>query len=243
MKRLTALFLCITLFSALFLTGANAEPAITKAEAAELIDKMYKFKETISGSNTDLFLGELPEKTVTDRSVYERLCEKLRYKPEMELLSLPEGEYGTLSFWHDHIKKFMTDDYVENNVILRFGLIELDDKVYMIDPVAYMEVPGFPHLCECGLSLEDHLTLVDSDTVLLAACFDGFDPTKYEVDFEYTYNGWRICGGEATERFMRRAIAHDNTNPETADSATPVIICLLVSSIGVGVVLKKRRHG
>ncbi len=246
MKRLISLFLCVTLFSPLLLISANAEQSITKTEAAELIDKMYKFKETIGGTNTDIFLGSLPRTLVTDQAVYKQICEKLysgRYYPEMELFSLPDGEYGTLSFWHDHIKKFMTDSYVENNVVLHFGLIELGDKVYMADPVAYMEVPGFPHLCGCDLPLEDHITLVDNDTVLLEADYRNMDQEGRfkEVDFEYTENGWRISGGEATEQFMYRASVRNTENPETGDSVTPVIVCLLISILGVGITVKKRR--
>ena len=250
MKRLISLFLCVALFSPLLLISASAaEPAITKSEAAELISRMYSFKETIGGSQyyTDIFLGSIRGTRVSDQSVYERLCEKLNcgYYPDMELFLLPNGEYSTLTFWHKHIKNFMTDDYVENKVVLRFGLIELGDKVYVTDPVLCNETPGFPHLCGCDLTLEDHITLVDNDTVLLEADYRNMDREGRfkEVDFEYTENGWRISGGEATEQFMYHASVRNTENPETSDGLTVIIACLAVSMLGVGMTISKRRRG
>ncbi len=244
MKRLTALFLCITLFSALLLTGANAEPAITKAEAATLIEKMNGYHKTLSDTNGDINIHDLNGTEVTDKETYDRLFKLSGLSPSDDLIFyLLDGDYGTPSFWYDHIGQFLTDDYIRNNVRFNWAIFMLDDKIYRVDSLFFEVTPGLPGLISDGKPIEDRITLIDNDTVLLEAYYKKDGLTKYEVDFEYTDNGWRICGGEATEQFMYYAIAHDNTNPETADSATSVIVCLLASSFGVSVILKKRRYG
>ncbi len=242
MKKIISLILCIALFSPLFLISANADMAITKSEAAELIDEMYKFKKhTIHTDTGDVFLGSLPSTPITDEAVYESLCEIFNYKFEIELFSLLDGEYGKLSFWHEYIKKFMSDDYVENNLDLHHGLIELDDKVYTIDPACYLGAPDFPRLCGCDLPLEDHITLIDNDTVLLEAHFDGYEPTKYRIDFEYTENGWRISGGAGVERFMAGFVKYEVQNPETGDDAVIITVCMTMLVLGIAYGVNKRR--
>ncbi len=244
MKRLTALFLCITLFSASFLTGVNAEPAITKDEAAKLVQSMHNFHKSICDTTGDMNILEFSRTEVTDDKTHKRLCQVRPYEePDYLVFYLLDGDYGKLSFWHQYIGQFLTDNYIKDNVKLNWSLIELDGKVYCVDGPFYFATPALPGLISDGKPLEDRITLVDNDTVLLEAYFDGFEPTKYEVNFEYTDNGWRICGGEATKKFMRYLPLEDTVNPETSNSVTPVIIYLIVSSIGVGVMLKKRRHG
>ena len=243
MKKIISLILCITLFSPLFLIFANAETAITKTEAANLITAMYKFKEhSIKTDDGYVFLGELPFTPITDKTVFKRLCDVLNYhKFTIDLFSLLDGEYGKLSFWHEYIKEFMTDDYVENNLDLHHGLIELGDKVYTIDPACYSGAPDFPTLCGCGLTLEEHITLIDNDTVLLEAHFDGYEPTKYRIDFEHTENGWRISGGAGVERFMAGFTKRETENPETGDNILMIAVCMAVSSVGIAYGVSKRR--
>jgi hypothetical protein len=58
------------------------------------------------------------------------------------------------------------------------------------------------------------------------------------IDFEYTENGWRISGGDATKAFLKFSWK----NPETGDGVTVIIACLAVSMLGVGLTVKKRRY-
>ena len=220
-----------------------ASHSITRTEAANLITAMYKFKEhSITTDDGSVFLGELPSTPITDKTVFKRLCDVLNYhKFTIDLFSLLDGEYGKLSFWHEYIKEFMTDDYVENNLDLHHGLIELGDKVYTIDPACYSGAPDRPNLCGCGLTLEEHITLIDNDTVLLEAHFDGYEPTKYRIDFEHTENGWRISGGAGVERFMAGFTKRETENPETGDNILMIAVCMAVSSVGIAYGVSKRR--
>lgn len=220
-----------------------ASHSITRTEAAELINAMDNFKaHFIKTDDGSVFLDDLPSTPITDKTVFKRLCDVLNYHQyTIDLFSLLDGEYGKLSFWHEYIKEFMTDDYVENNLDLHHGLIELGDKVYTIDPACYSGAPDFPNLCGCGLTLEDHITLIDNDTVLLEAHFDGYEPTKYRIDFEHTENGWRISGGAGVERFMAGFVKYEAQNPETGDNIVMIAVCMAVSSVGIAYGVSKRR--
>lgn len=220
-----------------------ASHSITRTEAAELINAMDNFKSHfIKTDDGSVFLDDLPSTPITDKTVFKRLCDVLNYHQyTIDLFSLLDGEYGKLSFWHEYIKEFMTDDYVENNLDLHHGLIELGDKVYTIDPACYLGAPDFPNLCGCGLTLEEHITLIDNDTVLLEAHFDGYEPTKYRIDFEHTENGWRISGGAGVERFMAGFVKYEAENPETGDNILMIAVCMAVSSVGIAYGVSKRR--
>ena len=93
MKKIISLILCITLFSPLLLISANADTAITKTEAANLITAMYKFKEhSIKTDDGYVFLGNLPYTPITDKTVFKRLCDVLNYHQyTIDLFSLLDG--------------------------------------------------------------------------------------------------------------------------------------------------------
>ncbi len=242
MKRLISLFICVTLFSPLLLISASAEQAITKSEAAELITKMNGFHLILRSTSGDINVEELGGTEVTDKETLDRLLKLIRFEPNDDLVFyLLDGDYGKPSFWYDHIGKFLTDDYIQNNVQFNWAIFMLDNKMYRVDSLFYWGGPVVPHLIPES-SLDECITVVDSDTVLLKADYMNLEQKWLPIDFEYTENGWRISGGEGAEQFMYFASVKENENPETADSITPVIACLAVSLLGVGLTVKKRRY-
>ena len=266
MKRLLSLFLCITLFSPLLLISASAEQAITKTEAAELIVKMERFHKglvyLIHDESEGIVIQQLKRTKVEDEDLYNRLVKASvhgdRYADHPWLdFYLLDGEYGKLSFWHEYMGEFLTEDYIQKNIEFNFAIIQLDDKVYSVDAIFYAVVPGFPILInedqqkDILVETEDHIKIVDNDTVLLEAHYDRDSRNEdksqsrgwLEVDFEYTEDGWRISGGEATDDFTRFCPLRENdANPETGDGVTVIIACLAVSMLGVGITVKKRRN-
>ncbi len=242
MKRLLSLFLCITLFSPLLLISVSAEQAITKSEAAELITKMNGFHLTLRARTGDIDLDKLGGTEVTDKETFNRLLNLFRFEPPDDLVFyLLDGDYGKPSFWYDHIGKFLTDDYIQNNVQFNWAIFMLDDKMYRVDSQFYEGGPPVPRLISES-TLDECIKVVDSDTVLLKADYMNQEQKWLPIDFEYTENGWRISGGKATEQFMYFASVRDTENPETGDGVTVIIACLAVSMLGVGAVIKKRRY-
>ena len=240
MKRLLSLFLCITLFSPLLLISVSAEQAITKSEAAELITKMNGFHLTLRERCGDIDVEKLGGTEVTDKETFDRLLELIRFEPNDDLVFyLLDGDYGKPSFWYDHIGKFLTDDYIQNNVQFNWAIFMLDDKMYRVDSLFYWG-PVVPSLIPES-SLDECIKVVDSDTVLLKADYMNQEQKWLPIDFEYTENGWRISGGEGAEQFMRFASVRDIENPETGDGVTVIIACLAVSMLGVVATVKKRR--
>jgi hypothetical protein len=209
---------------------------------------MRNFHKSICDTTGDINILEFSRTEVTDNETYLRLCRARPYEePDDLVFYLLDGEYGKLSFWHQYIGEFLTEDYIKNNIKLYWSLIELDDKVYCVDGPFYLATPALPGFIADGKSLEEHIRIVDSDTVLLEALYDGVSDAYelghwMEVDFEYTENGWRISGGEGAEQFMRFASVRDIENPETGDCVTLIIACLAVSMLGVGLTVKKHRH-
>lgn len=205
MKKIISLILCITLFSPLLLISANADTAITKNEAAELITKMADFHYILAGLDNGGYIARLPGTKVTDKETFDRLLDKSGLYPSEDLIFyLCDGEYGKASYWYERVGEFLTEDYVKKNIEFNRAIHELDGKIYHVDGAFYMTAPGYPVLVSDGDEpLEDHIKIVDTDTVLLEGFFD--DRQWMPVDFEYTENGWRISGGEGTKRFMRFA--------------------------------------
>lgn len=241
MKRLISLFLCVALFSPLLLISASAEQAITKTEAAELITKMNGFHLTLRERCGDIDVEKLGGTEVTDKETFDRLLELIRFEPNDDLVFyLLDGDYGKPSFWYDHIGKFLTDDYIQNNVQFNWAIFMLDDKMYRVDSLFYLG-PPVPSLIPES-SLDECIKVVDSDTVLLKADYMNQEQKWLPIDFEYTENGWRISGGEGAEQFMYFASVRDTENPETDDGVTVIIACLAVSMLGVGITVRKRRY-
>ena len=243
MKKIFSIIICSALLLAVFATSSFANPKITLDEAEDLIRQMVAFKGTITSDGEEelnyIVVSELPATLVTDEALLKQLHEKSRLSDYIEFYKL-DGEYGKASFWYDHMKKFLTDEYIDENLMLARTLWQIGDNVYTPDGIGYAVAPNYPYLTDKGI--RESITLVDDDTVIFEAIYADED-TKNEIDFEYTENGWRISGGEGAREFLGAVWADSyEQNPETADSATSVIICLIVSLIGIGIMLKKSRH-
>lgn len=241
--------------------STNAAQTITKTEAAELIVKMERFHKglvyLIHDESEGIVIQQLKRTKVEDEDLYNRLVKASvhgdRYADHPWLdFYLLDGEYGKLSFWHEYMGEFLTEDYIQKNIEFNFAIIQLDDKVYSVDAIFYAVVPGFPILInedqqkDILVETKDHIKIVDNDTVLLEAYYDRDNGNVgwLEVDFEYTEDGWRISGGEATDDFTRFCPLRENdANPETGDGVTVIIACLIISMLGVGMTISKRRRG
>lgn len=243
MKKRILLLICFVFISfSLLNISPLAEQAITKSEAKELITKMNGFHLTLRERCGDIDVDKLGGTEVTDKETFDRLLELIRFEPNDDLVFyLLDGDYGKPSFWYDHIGKFLTDDYIQNNVQFNWAIFMLDDKMYRVDSLFYCGGPPVPSLIPES-SLDECIKVVDSDTVLLKADYMNQEQKWLPIDFEYTENGWRISGGEGTEQFMYFASAKENENPETGDGVTVIITCVAVSLLGVGATVKKRRY-
>ncbi len=248
MKKIFSIIICSALLLVVFATASFANPKITLDEAEDLIRQMVDFKYTVLGDVEDseyiIDIQKLRGDPVTDKTVIKELREQTGIDESNEGIIFYElqGEYGKASFWFDRLKNFLTDEYVEENLELDYALVRVGESAYTVSSIAYDLAPGYPTLAY-GKSISECITIIDDDTVMFEASY-GYEDTKRQINFEYTENGWRISGGEGAESFLRYAWKNSNTqNPETADSVTSVIVCLLASSFGVSVILKKRRYG
>ena len=261
MKKFVSLLMCCVFAISAFAVFPQADEAITKSEAAELIVKMERFHRSLAHLMTDssegIVIWQLECTEVEDEELYNRLLQASRYNEDPELFFyLLDGEYGKLSFWHEYMGEFLTEDYIQKNIEFNFAIIQLDDKVYCVDGVFYAIAPGFPVLINEGqqkdifAATEDHIKIVDNDTVLLDARYSGDSGIEdrfqsrgwLEVDFEYTENGWRISGGKATEDFTRLCSLRDNTaNPDTSDNGIVIVVCATVALVGIALTANKRR--
>lgn len=242
MKKRILLLICFVLISfSLLNISPLAEQAITKSEAKELITKLEGFHLILRETSGDINVDKLGGTEVTDKETFDRLLKLIRFEPNDDLVFyLLDGDYGKPSFWYDHIGKFLTDDYIQNNVQFNWAIFMLDDKMYRVDSLFYWG-PVVPSLIPES-SLDECIKVVDSDTVLLKADYMNQEQKWLPIDFEYTENGWRISGGEGAEQFMYFASVRDTENPETGDGVTVIIACLALSLLGVGLTVKKRRY-
>ncbi len=249
MKNRILVFVCFVFISvSLLIIAPAAEQTITINEAKELIIKMTDFENAVVGdssiSTTGYDLYDLPSTIVTDIDLHRRVREKMGIaETRFEKVEIRrfDGEYGKASYWNEYFKSFFTEQYVEEELKIPRPITQLDGAVYTVEKAFYISTPGLPSLIP-EKSVEECITIVDNDTVLFEAFYESYDGQAYVIDFEYTNNGWRISGGEGTEKWMHR-INQYGENPETGDSVTPIVMCLLVSSIGISVMLKKRTYG
>ena len=265
MKKIVSLLMCCVFAISAFAVFPQADEAITKSEAVELIVKMERFHKMlvylISDESEGMVIQQLERTKVEDEELYNRLVEasvhgdRFAGHPWLDFYLL-DGEYGKLSFWHEYMGEFLTEDYIQKNIEFNFAIIQLDDKVYSVDAIFYSVVPGFPVLIDEGqqkdifAETEDHIKIVDNDTVLLEARYSinsGIeDKTQsigwLEVDFEYTENGWRISGGKATEDFTSFCQLQDNTaNPDTSDNGVVIVVCATAALVSIALTANKRR--
>ncbi len=243
MRKILSIIICSVLLLSLFAMTSLATPKITLDEAEELIRQMVAFKGTITSDGelelNYIVVSELPATLVTDEALLKQLHEKSHLRDYIKFYKL-DGEYGKASFWYDHMKKFLTEEYIDENLMLARTLWQIGDNVYTPDGIGYAVAPNYPYLTDKGI--RESITLVDDDTVIFEALYAG-DGTKYEIDFEYTENGWRISDGQGARKFLG-AVWKDAyaQNPETGDGVTVIIACLAVSMLGVGITVKKRRY-
>lgn len=212
-------------------------------EAQALVSKLYNFKQIITDIDGDIFLENLPGKIVTDKELIKRLDEKrLGYQQadgQIINYKLLDGDYGKLSYWKDYLKTFLTDDFVENNIVLKHGLIELDGLVYAAEEISYRVLHNGPFFS--AAPLENCVIGVGPNIVIFSAEVSPGVDKKLNIKCEYTEDGWRICGGDDADIFIRWALDDNAKNPETGDSAIGVTVCLLLSAAGLCIMLGKRR--
>lgn len=245
MKKRILLLICFVFISfALLHISPMAEQAITISEAKELIIKMTDFENAVIGdstiSATGYDLDDLPSTLVTDSDLQKRVREKMGISETNAEIRRFDGEYGKASYWNEYFQTFFTKQYIESELKIPRAITQLDGAVYTVEKAFYINTPGLPSLMS-EKPIEDCITIVDNDTVLFEAAYESYDGEAYAVDFEYTPNGWRISGGEGTEKWMYK-INKYGVNPETGDGVTVIIACLAVSLLGVGITVKKRRY-
>ncbi len=228
MKKLLCLVTCFTVMLSAFSIASYADKEITLEEATVLVKGLSEIHDMLfHDKGIDVVNGYADDELNKElNDVFSR---------ESVNFLLPIDGYKSVSDWERYFKSFLTDEYVSTHNMFIGGLYAHEGKVYIGE--AHSSAPCYPVINDDDIG--SAVRLVDGNTVMVTALYDYENTCEYEVDFEYTENGWRISGGDAVHQFLKVI----PKNPETADSVTPVIICLLVSYIGVGVMLKKRRRG
>ena len=229
MKRLISLFLCITLFSPLLLISVSAEQAITKDEAVHLIEHLNVINE-FKGSGTLPFASD---EFVPNESA-EEILERAGYGENKPYLLYPIEGFKTVDGWREYFSEFTVQDFFDKIDFFGNCLIEDNGNVYIIEGGGV--APYYPTYN--SKKIEDCIRIVDNDTVAFLAKYEWENEYEKMIDFEYTENGWRISGGDATKAFLKFSWK----NPETGDGVTVIIACLAVSMLGVGLTVKKRRY-
>ena len=244
MKKFVSLLMCCVFAVAAFAVFPQAKRAITVEEAKELIIKMTDFENAVVGGSsvleTGYVLDDLPSTPVTDVELQKRVKAKMNLPLHEDIeIRRFDGEYGKASYWNEYFRTFFTDKYVDEELKIPRPITQLDGAVYTVDTALYISTPGFPSLI-AEKPIEECITLVDEDTVLFEAVYESYDGEKYEIDFEYTENGWRISGGGATEKWMSNIIRY-GTNPDTSDNVIVIVVCATAALLGIALTANKKR--
>ena len=241
MKKIVSLLMCCVFAISAFAVFPQADEAITVEEAKELIIKMTDFENAVVGdssvSETGYVLDDLPSTPVTDVELQKRVKAKMNLPLHEDIeMRRFDGEYGKASYWNEYFRTFFTDKYVDEELKIPRPITQLDGAVYTVDTALYISTPGFPSLI-AEKPIEECITLVDEDTVLFEAVYESYDGEKYEIDFEYTENGWRISGGDALQAFL----SPNHRNPDTSDNGIVIVVCATVALVGIALTANKRR--
>lgn len=227
MKKILSLTLCIMLtlsFSAIF---SYADEDITLEEATVLVKGLSEMHGMLfHDRGMDVANG------YADDELNKELNDA--FSRDSVNFLLPIDGYKSVSDWERYFKSFLTDEYVSTHNMFIGGLYAYEGKVYIGE--AHSLAPCYPVINDDDIC--SAVRLVDGNTVIVTALYDYENTCEYEVDFEYTENGWRISGGDAVHQFLKVM----PKNPETGDGVTVIIACLAVSLLGVGITVKKRRH-
>ncbi len=238
MKKILSVIVCFVILSFTFTFTSAATAELTLNEAESLIRQLTDFKYTALGSNIEEITGN----PVTDKAVIKELREKTGIDESNDGIKFYEinGEQGKASFWFEHLKSFLTDEYVNENIELRHALIQVGENVYTPTSVAYAIAPSYPDV-KYGKTIKECITFVDGDTVIFEANY-GYEDTRRQIDFEYTENGWRISGGDGAKSFLSYTWKNNNAeNPETGDIVIPTLVCIIISTLGMCVTFGKRK--
>ncbi len=245
MKKFVSLLMCCVFAISAFAVFPQADEAITVEKAVPLIKKMVELEGILT---SDVYtpeywqrLDKIPQTDVSDDALLQKLREKATNKKMSDSITFSkfDGEYGDISYWNDSLKTFLTDDFVEEKIDYVWAILEVDGAAYTYDDAAYATAPGRPNLIT-EKPIEEYITIVDNDTVLFESSYESFDGEKYEIDFEYTENGWRISGGDATEKWLHHLIP-DSTNPDTSDNGIVIVVCATAALVGIALTVNKRR--
>ena len=244
MKKIVSLLMCCVFSISAFAVFPQAKRSITVDEAEVLIRQMADYNETMRGDMTQeeyhISIDSLPATVVTDEELLIRLHKAARYEREHNITFYKlDGDYGKPSFWYDHARRFLTDEYVDEHIELKRALVQIGQDVYTYDSAYYMGAPTYPIL-QTRPTLKEHITIVDEDTVMIDVFYNTYATTiPMQLDFEYTENGWKICGGDAARAFLG---SKTNTqNPDTSDNIIVIVVCATAALVGIALTANKRR--
>jgi hypothetical protein len=244
MKKLLSVIICFAVLASSLALFPSAAAEFTMSDAKVLIDLLAEHAQILWYGET----GGLYKSENVSHEIGVKITKHL-YGDKYQIENYPEGtfsanifypldEYKSPEYWKERFGTFLTSEYIEENFeeIFIEGVIYCDGEMF-IRPgaVAQSHISGEATFED----FEDKKLTVNGDTAQLTCLYElPFDQGYQKITFEfrYTENTWKISGGTATNTYFGIA-----PNANTADASLFIILCLLVSFLGIASVSFKRR--
>ena len=148
----------------------------------------------------------------------------------------PVEELKTVDGWREYFSEFMVQDFFDKIDFFGNCLIEDNGNVYIIEGAGV--APYYP--VYDSKKIEDCIRVVDNDTVAFSAKYEWENVYEKMIDFEYTENGWRISGGDATKAFLKFSWKNP-ANPDTSDNIIVIVVCATAALVIIALTANKKR--
>ena len=229
MKKIVSLLMCCVFAISAFAVFPQADEAITVEKATELVRGLSEMHNMLYHDGGVLYVAN----GYADDELNKELNDALSRKGVNFLI--PIDGYKNVSDWERYFKSFLTDEYVSTHNIFAGGLYAYKGKVYIGE--AHSSAPCYPVIS--GDDIGSAVRLVDGNTAAVTALYDYEKICEYEVDFEFTENGWRISGGDAARAFL--CLKTITQNPDTSDNGIVIVVCATAALVGIALTANKRR--
>ena len=236
MKKLLSVIICFAVLASSLALFPSAAAEFTMDDAKSLVESLAEYGRIFSCGNVgDFYIDK--DGNVSNPPMDTALALLRSIEPDYEWeehtvewhVRNAIGEYSSPEYWRNNLTKILTDEYADENFekIFDEGIAYYDGKVYV-----RCGVVGQNHISEEPFDdFEDKKLTVNGDTAQLTCLYElPFDQGYQKITFEfrYTENTWKISGGTATNTYFGIA-----PNPNTADASLFIILCLLVSFLGM----------
>ncbi len=236
MKRILSFIICFAVSASLTAISSFATPEFTMDDAESLIGLLEETADILFEGNVDEF--KTSDEIPTDEAV--KVLNSIspnQYNVDDHGIYYPAEQYKAPEYWKEKLGAFLTSDYIEENFekIFDSGIIYHDGKIYVRTGFAVQSSAGYDSFSE----LKNKKITSNGDKALLSFTQDlpfSGGTVERSIEFRYTENGWRIAGGTGAD-----SVLGIGTNPNTSDIVIIPAVCLLVSMLGIGMTLSKKR--